>query len=307
MAVTEDIRNLDFPLVTDKEATLELEKVVTTDSEGDEVYILSATPGATTLGTGGATISPTLTEYAKAGYVRSSGAASPPFTISASNNTFQISIDGSTVRSVTLDSGTGLTGDDIADDMQIKINALAATGGDEEGNLAFLNCIVSYENGRFVIVSGSLSKTYTGTGKSSVAITAGATNDVTATLGLDILASSEELSSILVSEAELTGVTIATSGATLIPLDNVTNFSAGQAFSIYDGTNRDYFVATSISGSYLVTHSGGVPDGTYSTGAIVQNIFERDPDATLASPYESVDDLVRALLRTIAVQIDFES
>jgi len=305
MAVTESIRNLDFPTVTDKEVTLDLEKVVTVDSEGDERYILTATPGSTTLAADDETINPVLIEYFKSGYVRSSGFKSPPFTIGPTNDTFQISIDGSTTRSISLTQGSGLTGDDVADDMQAQINLLAAAGGLEEGNLAFLNAIVSFENGKFVIISGSLAKSFTGTGKSSVAITAGASNDVTATLGLDIVTSSEAIASKLVVEAQLTGSTSSPSGVgDVIPLDDVTDLSAGQAFTIYDGTNREYFVATSVSGNNLITHSGSLTN-TYASGSVVQNLYERDPDSTLASPYRDADEVVRALLRTIAVQVDF--
>jgi len=305
MAVTESIRNLDFPTVTDKEATLDLEKVVTVDSEGDERYILTATPGTTTTAAGDVAIDPVLIEYFKSGYVRSSGFQSPPFTIGASNDTLQISIDGSTVRSVSLTQGSGLTGDDVADDLQTQINLLAATGGDEEGNLAFLNAIVSFENGKLFIISGSLARSFTGTGKSSISITAGASNDVTATLGLDIVTSSEEISSKLVTEAQLTGSTTSPSGVgDVIPLDDVTDLSAGDAFTIYDGTNREYFVATSVSGNNLLTYSGALSN-TYASGSVVQNIFERDADSSLASPYRDVDEVVRAILRTVAVQIDF--
>ena len=307
MSVTESIRNLDFPTVTDKDVTLDLESVITPDSEGDERYILSATPGTTTLGAESATIDPVLIEHFKAGYIRSSGFQTPPFTVGASTNTFQISIDGSTYRSITLTQGTGLTGDDVADDVQTKINLLAATGGDEEGNIAFLNCIVSFENGKFVIISGSLARSYTGSGKTSIAVQAGTTNDVSAVLGLDLITSSEAISSKLVVEAQLTSATTSPSGVgDVIPLDDVSDLSVGDAFTITDGSNRDYFVALSVSGNNLLAASGSLST-TYSGGSVVQNIFERDPDTSLSSPYQDVDAIVRAILRAIAVQIDFES
>lgn len=306
MAVTESIRNLDLPSITDKEVTLDLEKVVTTESEGDERYILSATPGTTTLGEDGATLSPLLTEYAKAGYVRSSGFKNPPFNITSSNNQLQISIDGSTLQTITLAVGNGLTMDNIADDLQEKINLLAATAGPLEGNLAVLNAIVSVENGKFVIISGSLSKSFTGPNRSSVSVSAGLTNDATATLGFNVVTSSEQIAAKLVLEAELTGDVTSPSGVgDVVPLDDVTGYSAGQPMAIYNGTDRDYFVVTSVSGNSLITHSGSIPLATYEAGAVVQNIFERDADSSLASPYESVDDIIRALLRAIAGQVDF--
>lgn len=307
MVVTESIRNLDFPTVTDKEVTLDLEKAVTTESEGDEIYLLTATPGTTTTAAEGAVISPLLVDFFKSGYARSSGFKNPPFTISASNNQLQISIDGSSLRTITLDTGGGLTGNDVSDDLQNKINLLAADGGLEEGNLAFLNAIVSYENNKFVIISGSFSRSYTGSGKSSVSVSPGTTNDASVTLGFNVSVTSEAIASKLVSEAQVTGATSSSGSNDLIPVDDVSDLNVGDAFTIYNGTDRDYFIATSISGNYLVTHSGSVPLLTYSGGAIVQNIFERDPDAELASPYRSTDEVVRALLRAIAVQIDFSS
>lgn len=306
MAVTESIRNLDLPSVTDKDVTLDLEKVVTTESEGDERYILSATPGTTTLGDGGATIDPLLTEFAKAGYVRSSGFKNAPFNITASNNQLQISVDGSSFQTISLATGNGLTMEDVSDDMQQKINLLAAEGGALEGNLAVLNAIVSVENNKFVIISGSLSKTFTGPERSSVAILPGATNDASATLGFDIITSSEDISSKLVIESQLTGDVYSPSGVgDVVPLDDVTGFTTGQAMTVSNGSSRAYFVVTSISGNALITHSGSIPSATFSGGSVVQNVFERDADSSLASPYESVDDITRALLRSIAGQIDF--
>ena len=306
MAVTEQILNLDFPSVTDKEATVDLSKAVTTDSEGDERYLLTGTPGTTTQAEGAVDIDPVLIEFVKSGYVRSSGFKNPPFTITVTNNTLLISIDGSTPIQILLESGTGLTGDDIADDLQNKINLLAATGGAAEGNLAFLNAVVSFENNRFVIISGSLARSFTGAEKSSVAVTAGASNDASVTIGFDVSTSSEAIASKLVTEGLLTGpTTTGAVGEIIIPLNDVTAYSAGQAITIYNGADRDYSVIAQVSGNNLVSPASTIPAATYSGGAIVQNIFERDSDSQLASPYESVDDITRAIIRTIAGQIDF--
>lgn len=299
MAINETIRDLEnYPNKT-KTVTLDLIKAVPIDNEGDEVYVL--TSSSTNTKVGGGTPNPIFIREYKAGYAKSSGYKTSPFTLTSGNNQLQISIDGSSYSTIVLNSGTGLTGANIAQDMQQKINALAASGAGQQFKLEFLNATVEFVNNRFVVVAGSISNTYTGVGKSSVNVIAATSGDATSALGFDIPVTSEALASKQPTE---TTVLSNYSGGSSIMLNSTQGFEAGQAFTITDGTNREYLVASGVSASGINLY---YPlSNSYAAGAVVQKIFERDPDGdVVASPYQDIDAIVRFSLRSIANQIDF--
>lgn len=299
MAITETVRDIEnYPNKT-KTVVLDLQKVIPIDNEGDEVYVINST--TTALKQGSTAISQVFLREFKAGYVRSSGLKSPPFNIDGTNNTLRISIDGSTYRTITLSSGTGLSGDDIARDLESKITALAASGQLESGNTAYLNTTVDFQNNKFLVTAGSISNTFTGLGKSSVAVSSGLTNDATATLGLDINISSEVLASTLAVESALTTIY---SGVGDLQVNNTSGLTAGQAFVIMDSINKEYFIASGI-GANTITPFPNTILQTYPVGSLIQRIYERDPELPVATPYEDIDSIVRFALRGIANQIDF--
>lgn len=301
MAINETVKDLEnYPNVS-KTVTLDQVKVVPIDNEGDEIYVLSATPGTGVTKLGGGTINPIFVRDFKAGYARSSGLKNAPFTITTSNNTLRISIDGSTVRTITLSDGTSLTGDNVASDLQTQINALAGIGGLEELNLAFLGATVKFVNNKFLIVSGSISNTFTGVGKSSVQVLAGLTNDASVTIGFDIYTSSEDLAGLQVVETSVD--TTYTSGG-IINVTSTVGLSAGDAFMITNGTDKEYFVTSGVTSSTIGISGSGLSN-TYSGGSLIQKIFEKDSESDLASPYTTVDELTRFALRSIANQINF--
>lgn len=302
MAITETVKDIELNPSTSLTATLDMNKVVLVDSEGDEKYVLTCVTAATA--TGGAAISDIYIRDFKMGYSKSSGFKNPPFTITPTNNTLQVSIDGSTPRSISLTTGTGLNGDDVAADLQAKIAALAAASGLEEGNLSFLNCTVVFQDGRLVILSGSLSNTYTGVGKSSVAVTPGATNDASVTLGFNIPTESDTISSKKAAESTLAS-SFTASGTTLL-LNSVEDMNAQEAYTITDGTNREYFIVDTVtSGGAQLTVASGAITNSYASGSIVQRLFERDSSADLASPLEDIDSIYRFGLKSLANQMDF--
>lgn len=303
MAITEIVRDLENYPIKIKYVTLDLQKVVPIDNEGDEVYVLSVSggTGSFTSKIDGTTILPIFVRDYKCGYFKSSGFKNGPFVVASGTDTFSISIDGSTYHDITLAHGTGLTGNDIAADMESKITALAASGAAEAGNLEFLNATVDFIENRFWFVAGSLSNTYTGIGKSSVLVSSGSSNNCTSLLGLDLGVSSEALSAKVPVETQ---VSISYSGGGTLNVLATTDLAAYNAFSIYDGVNRDYFVASGIDVGVIGILGSGL-NHNYATGAVVQKIFERDPSGSLASPYENVDGLTRFLVRSIANQINF--
>lgn len=301
MAINETIRDIvNYPSIS-KTVTLDLAKVVPVDNEGDEVYVITASTSASTaLGTS-TTINPMYIREFKSGYARSSGFKAPNFTITASNNEMLLSIDGSSYQTVVLSQGNGLSGENVAKDLQTKISALGGAGGPEEGNLSFLNSIVSFENNKFLVIAGSISDTYTGVGKTSVSILPGSGNDVSADLGFDIYVDSESLASLQPTE---TTVSSGYTGGTSLSVTSVQDLSIGDAFVVNDGTNKEYFVAEGISTGNITISGAGLAN-TYVEGSVVQKIFERDVDAGLASPLETIDHITRFALHSMGNQINF--
>jgi len=301
MALTENIRDLiNYPSVT-KTVTLDLQKIIPIDEEGDEKYVLYSAAGTGSVDVNGDAIGKIYIRNFKAGYARSSGKKNSPFNVTSGSKTFRISIDGSSYENITLNEGNGLTGETVSDDMQNKINALYSTT--QSGNLAFLNATVEFKNNAFLLVAGSVSNTYVGTGKSSVALSSGTTNDISIALGLDNSYTSEALSSKQATETVLTSLYTASGSA--LTVESIVGLSAGEAITISDGINREYSVISGVATSTINLY---VPlNNNYASGSVVQKIFERDPRAELASPYTTIDDITRFSLRSIANQIDFSS
>lgn len=300
MAINETVRDIENNPSRTKTVTLDLQKIVPLDNQGDEAYVLNSTSTATKIG--GGTALPIFVREFKAGYCQSSGFKNPPFNITGTNNAMKVSIDGSVERTIILANGTGLTGENVANDIQSKINALAGTGQVEQYNLAFLNATVEFINNRFRIVSGSISNTYTGVGRTSVDVAAGDSNDASVTLGFDKKVVSEDIASKQATETILSSGY--TASGTSLTVESTTGLTNGEAFSIYDGVNREYFVASGISSNTIGIVGSGLGNN-YASGSVVQKIFERDPIADLASPYENIDSVVRFSLRSIANQLDF--
>jgi hypothetical protein len=299
MAINELVYDLENRPNVSKTVTLDLKKVIPIDNQGDEVYVLSASTSAKKHGS--ATINPVYIREFKSGYCKSSGHVAGPFNIDVTNNKLNVSLDGSLTREITLASGVGLSGEDIASDIQTKLSALAAVSGVEQDNAAFLNCNVAYDNNRFTIVTGSMSNTYTGVGKSSALVLISTSGDARSLLGFD-----KQISSELIS-AKRAVETLVSSGYTSglsISVETVSGMAAGDAFTIFNGLNREYFVTSGVAANELQLHYS--LSNIYPIGSVIQKIFERDPDSDVVnSPHDTVDKIMRFGLMAIANQIDF--
>jgi len=285
-----------------KTVTLDLTKQVYADSEGDEQYALTLSTTATSKITAGS-IANTYIRDVKVGYSKSRK-ISGPFNIDGTKNQLRISIDGSTSRTITLTSGTGLTPNDVVNDLQAQISSLAGTGGLEEGNLGFLNADVEFIEGRFRILSGSVSDTFTGIAKSSVSVLSGVVSDATSYLGFNIPVQSEALASK--SSAETIVVSGFTASGTTLALESVIGCNSGEAFTITDGVSREYFIATAVtSGNSTLTVTSGTINNNYAINSVVQKIFERDPDSSVPNPLTTVDEIMRFSLKNVVNQIDY--
>jgi hypothetical protein len=246
------------------------------------------------------------------------------FTIGASSKQLKVKLDNSAGASggggfytISLTEGINLTGDAIAGDMEAKIRALPDDDSwitnDDPYKLAYMNCSVEYKDGKFWIISGSMSPYYTGTLRSSVEVMKASSDTCYDILGFNLSISSKVVAGVSVKEV-LLGNNY-TTGTTPMVIAAGTGVQGGDCLMITDGTNTDYF--TAISGTIdtnvvvaTITNNSyvGVANSyTTASGTKVQILREQDPEQVPASYYDTIDSVVRWGIKSIANQIDFSS
>ena len=210
MAVNVTVRDIvSFPGGTPKTVTVDIIQIVPVAGqplEGDEIWVSSTTTAATA--SGGGSIESIFKNVMKRGWIRSSGLITGNIDI-ISGDRIVIAIDeaiGSGVE-IELTTGSNILPGDIASDIESLIQAQATIGGggSKTGNLSYLNAQVRFVNNKFEIESGTVSESFTGSGRSSVAVGAPALGqDIRATLGFDITTDSLTLASRNIIETDLT-------------------------------------------------------------------------------------------------------
>jgi len=316
VAVNVTVRDIvNFPGGTAKTVTVDITQVVPVagDPEGDEIWVSSATTTATA--SGGASIQNMYKNEMKRGFIKSSGLAASLLDIPSSYG-LKVSIDEDISSGITIElaSGNNKLQADIAQDIEdkIKAQALIGQGGAKAGNLSYLNVQVRVESGKYIIESGTLSDTYTGTGKSSVAVGApDALTDARTLLGFDIPLSSETLASRQISETSLAS---SYSSGDILSVVSTAGFSSGDSLKVTDGTNSQVVmvsgagVAGGLPASQIrFTTSSGVSTGletSYSLGAMVRLMHEVDVSDPVSSTV-TIDQLYRFMIDSMVNQIHF--
>ena len=295
----------DFPGVS-KTASVDLAHIVPNDSDGDERWVLSISTTAYSDNVLRTSIQNSYCNFLKQGFAKSSGFVTSPYTITVStNDQLTVTIDGVTAD-VILTPGINLSGSAVAADIETQLRALAEEGGSQEGNLSFLTANCYYNDGVFMITSGSLSELYTGATRTSVEIPSSGT--AVATLGFDRPVQSVDLAGRVIRESYL--ATSYTVSGTSVILNSTSQMEANRAYAITDGTNTDYFVASAvISGSNTLTVADTAITNNYTDGTAtkIQMLVISDPNAEPKSPIDDVDYAVRHLIMTTQRQIDFSS
>ena len=285
-----------------KTITVDITELVPVGNGGEDTWVFSAITSATA--SGGAAIQRLYISQNRFGWVKSSGLKQGPYTINGGQKHLQVAIDENIASAleITLDeSVTSVGGDAVAKDIQSKISTSALTGGAKVGNLAYLNATVKFVNGFFDIISGTASDVYTGSTRSSVAIIDGvSTTGLAAELGFDISFSSESIAS---DPPVQTSLASSYTTGTSITVDTSGLISSGDCLAITDGTNTEFRGVESGSGVNVVLSSG--LGNTYGTGSLVQVVKLQDPAGRPVSAYETIDDVVKFSIASLANQIDF--
>ena len=313
-----DVQDLENFPGNVKRVSIDQVSVVPSGAEGDEKYLFKFSTTAYSDITARTVIPDYYVTDFKSGWARSSGFTgnSGQFNLTASANSLLIKID-STVSGtsngyyeIILDynvDGTPLSGDSIAEDLEVKIRALGdnLNTADASYKLAYKNVSVEYKDGKFWIVSGSVSKFYTGNNRSYVDVISGTTNDALAVLGFDLKINSAILNSMSINEALVTsGYTTGTSGITI---DQNIGAVEGDCLLITDRTNSDYFQldGNPVGGVALTFSSTAITHNYGANVTKVQLLREQDPDSGPTPWFTDIDKITRHGIKTMINSIDF--
>jgi len=308
-----------------KTITLDQKSVVPAGQEGDEKWILSFTTTAYSNNTDRTDISDLYVQEMRGGWLKSSGfvGTGGKFTVGASSKQLKIKLDNSAgadggggYYTISLTEGVNLTGDAIAADIETQIRALPDDASwvtaDDGFKLAYISCTVEYKDGRFWIISGTVSPYYTGASRSSVKVAQAAGDTCYETLGFDLSVDSESIAGVAVKEALVTSDY--TTDNTPLAIAAGTGVVAGDCLLITDGTNQDQFtalsgtidtsvvVATNANNSYV-----GIGHNYSQDVSKVQILREQDPENEPVSYYDTVDSITRRGIINVVNQIDFSS
>jgi hypothetical protein len=315
-----DFDNPDYP----KTITLDEKSVVPVGQEGDEKWVLSFVTTAYSDNTNRTAIQDIYVQEIKGGWLKSSGfvGGGGKFTVGASSKQLKIKLDNSAgaaggggFYTISLTEGANLSGEVIAEDMEAEIRALpddaSWISADDPYKLAYINASVKYMDGRFWIISGTVSPYYTGASRSSVKVAQAAGDICCQTLGFNLPIDSETIAGVSIKEVML--ASNYTTDTSPVVIGTGTSVVAGDCLMITDGTNTDYFIAISGTETNVEVATAGAHNYTgishsYTTsGTKVQVLREQDPEQAPVAYYDIVDSIVRWGIKSITNQIDFSS
>lgn len=317
MATNVTVYDLDNYPDNSKTVSIDLKTVIPVGEEGDEKWVLQFYTTAYSDNVARTAIPDIYVRDVKAGWAKSSGlvGVGGKFTLDGSSNTMGVQVDSSSnVYYIELETGNNMTSAAIAADMEDKIRAVPdqVDFDDAEYTSAYRNSSVELKNGKFYIISGSMSTYYTGSDKSSVDVTASGSDTCVDVLGFNLMTSSEAIAGTAIKEALLSSSY--TAGTSPLVINTGTAVTAGRSLHITDGINEDYFTAlsgTTDSSIVVATQSAngydGVANSYNASEAKIQLLLPSDPDNEPLPYYTDIDGIVRWGIKCMANAIDFSS
>jgi len=331
MALNVDTQDLQNWPGNVKRVTLDQSNIVLTGEEGDEQFVLSFSTSAYSDNTDRTAIPDMYVTTMKTGWCKSSGltGAGGKFYLTSSAHSLKINVDYTTnsgsgsntgdgfyIIDLTYNmDGTPISGEVIADDLQLKIRSLAdnLSTGDEGLRLSYLNASVEYKNGQFFITSGSVGEYFNGVNRTSVLVSAADDTNASVVLGFDLAITSMGIDSISVKEVVVAQDYVGgTNSLTIAP---GTGVSAGDCLMITDGNDKkEYFTALSGTADPVISLATLVPNGyngiteSYSElTSKVQILREQDPEVVPNFYHTTIDSICRHGIKSLVNQIDYSS
>ena len=320
MAININVQDLENYPGNVKRVTVDQESVVVQGQEGDEKYVLKFSTSAYSDASERTAIQAYYVTDFKSGWARSSGFTgnAGQFSLTETANRIMVKIDSTT--SGTNGEGyyeiilgyngdtTAMGGEAVAEDLELKIRALAdiLVTADIGYVSAYRNASVEYKDSKFWIVSGSTSKYYNGINRSYVDVISGSDNDALSILGFDLKTTSAVLDTVAIREA-LVSVDYDT-GTSGITIDRNIGAEDGDCLMITDRTNTDYFqlnAATTGGGTGLNFSSTAISKAYSANITKVQLLREQDPESGPIAWFEDIDKINRHGIKCMVNAIDF--
>lgn len=320
MAINVNVQDLvNFPGNV-KSMSIDQVSIVPQGAEGDEKYVLKFSTSAYSDVENRTAIQAYYITDFKSGWVKSSGFAGSAgqFSLTSGVNRLLVKLDstvsgtdGNGYYEIILDyndDDTPMSSEAVVEDLEAKIRALADNldTADIGYTSAYRNATVEYKNGKFWIVSGSVSNFYNGANRSYADVISGTTNDALSTLGFDLKTSSATLDSMAINEA-LVMENYFTGASGIVISKSIGAVNKSCVF-ITDRTNSDYFQLNTdptVAGTVLSFDSNSITHNYTSEESKVQLLREQDPEASPSSWFNDIDKITRHGVKHIVNLIDF--
>jgi len=291
-----------------KTITVDQQSVVPTGYAGDEQWVLSFTTNAYSDRVLSTAIQDIYVQEMKTGWYKSSGLVTIGSTIAVSSGskTLGLNVDNSSKVYYIELTEENYGPDALAEHIEDQIRAIPTAGSwsSSDDTLSYKNVQVEYLNGKFKIISGTVSEFYTGTTRTSVAVTYSGSDTLYYDLGFDLGIGSYDVASTSVTEKLVTSSCGPTSSA--IVINTMTGLVAGDPIAITNNTNTDYVIAQAgTTTTNIVIISGSLNSSYTADRARVQKLRIQDPDQKPVMYHSEVDSIMRWGVMSILNQIDF--
>jgi len=308
MATNITVRDLDnYPDIS-KTITVDQTTLVPTGAGGDEKWVLSFVTTAYSDNVNRTAIQGIYMQEVSTGWFKSSGLVSlgSNFIVSSGSKTLGLNIDNSSQwYYIELDEET-YTLDALAEHMQGKIRAIPDTGvwSSSDDSLSYKNAQVEF-NGKFKIISGTVSEFYTGSNRTSVEVTYSGSDTFYYDIGFDLGIGSYDVSLADIKESLVKANCGPTSTAIVI---NTMTVTSGDPIAIIDDTNTEYFIAQyGTTSTNIVIVSGTLVNSYTANKAKVQRLRIQDSDQEPVNYHSTIDSAMRWGIMSVVNQIDFSS
>jgi len=308
MATNITVRDLDnYPDIS-KTITVDQTTLVPTGAADDEKWVLSFVTTAYSDNVNRTAIQGIYMQEVSTGWFKSSGLVSlgSNFIVSSGSKTLGLNIDNSSQwYYIELDEET-YTLDALAEHMQGKIRAIPDTGvwSSSDDSLSYKNAQVEF-NGKFKIISGTVSEFYTGSNRTSVEVTYSGSDTFYYDIGFDLGIGSYDVSLADIKESLVKANCGPTSTAIVI---NTMTVTSGDPIAIIDDTNTEYFIAQyGTTSTNIVIVSGTLVNSYTANKAKVQRLRIQDSDQEPVNYHSTIDSAMRWGIMSVVNQIDFSS
>lgn len=291
-----------------KTVTVDQQSIVPTGYAGDEQWVLSFTTNAYSDNTNNTAIQDIYVQEMKTGWYKSSGLVTigSSVAVTSGSKTLGLNIDNSSKWYYIQLTEDVYGPDALAEHIEDQIRAVPDSylWSSSDDPLSYKNSQVEYTNGKFKIISGTVGEFYTGTNRTSVAVTYSGSDTLYYDLGFDLGIGSYDTATSSIKERLVTANCGPSS--TAISINSLSDAASGDAFAITNGSAVDYVIAQAGTNSTSIAIISGSLGNSYTANlAKVQRLRIQDPDQQPVMYHSEADSIMRWGIMSIVNQIDF--